>query len=310
MKYLGQFDNNANGLSSGASLSSIIAPSLKTEDYTGQEFMQRILDGRRVLVTGGGRGIGRAIALAMANAGASVAVLARSGEQIDAVADEIEQLGARGLAVRADLARTDEVEAGVSRVLSEWAGIDVLVNNAGVLGPVGPTQDLDPEALAVMFQVNLFAAFWCAQLVLPGMIERKAGKIVNLSGGGAVDPRPRFGAYAASKAGIVRFTETLAVEVAEHNIYVNAIAPGAIHTAMVDEMLNAEGATDEDRAEARSIIDDRKGPERAAALAVFLASANSDGLSGRLISAIWDDWESMDIQAVMKSDRFTLRRLT
>ena len=161
-----------------------------------------------------------------------------------------------------------------------------------------------------MFQVNLFACLRCAQLVLPGMIERSHGKIINLSGGGAVDPRPRFSAYAASKAGVVRFTETLAAEVAEHDIDVNAIAPGAIHTAMVDELLNASNAADEDRAEAQQIIDQDQRPDRAAALAVFLASSRSDGLSGRLLSAIWDDWENLDIGSVMSSDRFTVRRLT
>ncbi len=272
--------------------------------------MQQRLDSTRVLVTGGGRGIGRAIALAMAAEGASVAVLARSGDQVDAVAAEIAQVGTRALAVRADLSRNDEIEAGIAQVLAEWGGIDVLVNNAGILGPVGLTQELDFDAWMAMFQVNLFACLRCAQLVLPGMIERSHGKIINLSGGGAVDPRPRFSAYAASKAGVVRFTETLAAEVAEHDIDVNAIAPGAIHTAMVDELLNASNAADEDRAEAQQIIDQDQRPDRAAALAVFLASSRSDGLSGRLLSAIWDDWENLDIGSVMSSDRFTVRRLT
>jgi NAD(P)-dependent dehydrogenase (short-subunit alcohol dehydrogenase family) len=271
--------------------------------------MHKTLDGKRALVTGGGRGIGRAIALAMAVEGASVAVLARTGDQVDAVAEEIAQLGSQALAVRADLSRDDEVEAGIAQVLAPWGGIDILVNNAGMLGPVGLTQDLDPELWKAMFQVNLFSCFRCAQLVLPGMIERNRGKIINLSGGGAVDPRPRFSAYAASKAGVVRFTETLAAEVAELNIDVNAIAPGAIHTMMVDELLNASAA-EEERAEAQQIIDDEQSPDRAAALAVFLASSRSDGLSGRLISAIWDDWENLDIGAVMSSDRFTVRRLT
>lgn len=272
--------------------------------------MDKTLDGKRALVTGGGRGIGRTIALAMASEGASVAVLARTGDQVDAVADEIAQIGSQALAVRADLSRDDEVEAGITQVLAEFGGIDILVNNAGMLGPVGLTQDLDPELWTAMFQVNLFSCFRCAQLVLPGMIERNRGKIINLSGGGAVDPRPRFSAYAASKAGVVRFTETLAAEVAELNIDVNAIAPGAIHTMMVDELLNASGALEEDRSEAQQIIDKGQEPDRAAALAVFLASSRSDGLSGRLISAIWDDWENLDIGAVMSSDRFTVRRLT
>jgi NAD(P)-dependent dehydrogenase (short-subunit alcohol dehydrogenase family) len=271
----------------------------------------KALDGRRALITGGGRGIGRAIALAMAREGAAVVVLARTSEQVGEVAAQIAGMGVHSLAVQADLSHRGELEAGIDRALAEWGGIDILVNNAGILGPVGRTHELDPEAWMQTLQVNLFASFRCAQLILPGMIERQRGKIINLSGGGAVSPRPRFSAYAAAKAGLVRFTETLAAEVAEHAIDVNAIAPGAIHTNMVDEILNAGAAAgEEDRAEAQQLVDaGGQDPDRAAALAVFLASSRSDGLSGRLISAMWDDWEHLDIAAVMGSEQFTVRRL-
>ena len=272
--------------------------------------MKPLLDGKRALVTGGGRGIGRVIALAMAAEGANVAVLARTSAQLDEVAAQISDLGAVGLTVRADLSLDEELVAGIGQVHEAWGGVDILVNNAGILGPVGLAHDLDPDDWMQTLRVNLFACFRCAQLVLPGMIERNGGKIINLSGGGAVSPRPRFSAYAAAKAGVVRLTETLASEVVEHHVDVNAIAPGAIHTAMVDELLNAGAAAGEEHAEAQQIVEGSQDPNRAAALAVFLASPRSGGLSGRLISAMWDDWENLDIKAVMETERFTVRRLT
>ena len=160
-------------------------------------------------------------------------------------------------------------------------------------------------------KVNLGGCFRCCSLVLPGMIERRSGKIINLSGGGAVDPRPNFSAYAASKAAVVRFTETLAAEVAAHGIDVNAIAPGAIDTDMLREGIAAGDAAGDEAEELRQIA--RQGgqdPDRAAALAVHLASAATDGLTGRLISAQWDDWENLDPRAVMETDLFTLRRIS
>ena len=273
--------------------------------------MAQELAGKRAIVTGGGRGIGRAIALALAGEGAAVAVLARTREQVEAVAAEITALGSPCLAVAADLAGDDELTDGIGRALAAWGGIDILVNNAGILGPVGPMHELDPEAWMRTLRVNLYACFRCAQLVLPGMIERRQGKIINLSGGGAVSPRPRFSAYGAAKAGVVRLTETLAAEVAAYGIAVNAIAPGAIHTAMLDELLSAGPAAGDEAEEARQVAEEGgQDPERAAALTVFLASPRSDGLSGRLISAVWDRWEELDVASVMDSEQYTVRRLT
>jgi 3-oxoacyl-[acyl-carrier protein] reductase len=146
------------------------------------------------------------------------------------------------------------------------------------------------------------------------MIRQRRGKIINLSGGGATSPLPNFSAYAASKAAIVRLNETLAEEVKGFNIQVNAIAPGAVNTRLVDEILAAGPAAGEEML-ARTRRQKETGgvpPEQAAALAVFLASEESDGLSGRLISAVWDDWQSMNshIDQIMASELYTLRRVT
>jgi len=145
------------------------------------------------------------------------------------------------------------------------------------------------------------------------MIQRGGGKIVNLSGGGATSARPRFTAYASSKAAVVSLTETLAHEVKEYNIQVNAIAPGAVNTRLTDEILAAGAAAGEETLERTRRQKETGGvpPDKAAALAVFLASDESDGLTGRLISAVWDDWESMTehIDRIMASDLYTLRRV-
>ena len=200
------------------------------------------LKGRHCLVTGGGRGIGRAIALALAREGAHVAILARTGSELDETAALLAEQGQEALKLQADVGRRDQVDAAVERVLAAWGGVDVLVNNAGIQGPIGRVEEVDPEAWMQVVQVNLGGCFYCTRKVLPTMIAQHYGKIINLSGGGAVGPRPFFSAYSASKAAVVRFSENLAGEVAEHGIDVNAIAPGAVNTRMLDQRLAAGAA--------------------------------------------------------------------
>ena len=267
------------------------------------------LKGRNALVTGGGRGIGRSIARTLAAAGARVAVLARTGGQVEAVAAELSGAGPPALALTADVSVAGQVGAAVEEVERVWGGIDILVNNAGLLGPVGPAHEADPEAWLQAVRVNLGGCFLCCQAVLPGMIARRRGEIVNLSGGGAVGPRPWFSAYGAAKAGVVRFTETLAAEVAPHGVRVNAVAPGAVRTDMAREAAAALRGTG--RAEAGRVSPGTGGgtPERAAELVLFLVSPRSAGLSGRLLSAVWDDWEHLDVEAVMAGEGGAVRRV-
>ena len=272
------------------------------------------LKDRVAIVTGSGRGIGRAIALAMAEQGADVVVAARTLAELEGTAAEIESLGRRALIVQADVSREQEVKAMVHDALGEFGRIDILVNNAGIQGPIGPLAQVDAEEWLRCIRINLGGVFLCCQAVLPIMIDQGAGKIINLSGGGATSPRPFFSAYAASKTAIVRLTETLAEEVKQHNIQVNAIAPGVVTTRMTEQVLAAGSAAGEETL-ARTRRQKETGgvtPEAAAALAVFLASDESDGLTGRLISAVWDDWRSLAScpEAVMATDLYTLRRIT
>ncbi|MEE2657741.1 MAG: SDR family NAD(P)-dependent oxidoreductase [Candidatus Latescibacterota bacterium] len=267
------------------------------------------LEGQTALVTGAGRGIGRAIALTLAGAGADVVVLARSRNEVEAVAQEIVDAGGRGRAFVADLADAVTLTSCLDPELND-SGFDILVNNAGVLGPVGLTWDLDPEQWMAAVDVNLGGCLRCTRACLPEMIARGRGKIVNISGGGAVSPRPRFTAYGASKAAIVRFTETLALELAEHRIDVNAVAPGAINTRMTRKVVEAGSAAGDEEAQARKqLAEGGESVQSAAELILYLSSPRSDGLSGRLLSAVWDPWDELDVAAVMDSEKYTVRRV-
>ena len=265
------------------------------------------------IITGGGRGIGKAIALRFAQEGADIVVISRTFSEIAQTAEEIKEMGRRSLPIRADVSSREDVEDMVERVVREFGKVDVLVNNAGVQGPIGPVVENNVDQWIKTININLIGTFLCTRAVLPIMIRSRRGKIINLSGGGATSPRPYFSAYSASKAAVVRLTETIAEEVKEFNIQVNAIAPGSVNTRMLEEIIAAGKAAGQ-----KELIKVRRQreeggtpPESAANLALFLASDESDGLTGRLISAVWDDWEGMKekIHEIMGSDMYTLRRV-
>ncbi len=269
--------------------------------------------GQVAMVTGAGRGIGRAIAVALAEVGADLILLARTVEELDETSAQVRDLGREALPIVADVSQREDVQRAVTAGLAQFGRVDVLVNNAGIQPPIGPLVENAPAAWTEAVAINLFGPFHCIQAVLPDMIARRRGKIINLSGGGATGPRPNFSAYAASKAAVVRLTETLAEEVRPYNIQVNAIAPGAVNTRMLDEVLVAGGAAGEELAAAqRRQVQGGTPPELAAALVVFLASDVSDGLTGKLISAPHDDWRTWDAQRIAElndSPWYTLRRM-
>lgn len=266
------------------------------------------------IVTGGGRGIGRAIAIALTDEGCTVVVAGRTPQEIQETARLIRSRNGTALAVTADVSQAADVEAVVAKTVETFEHIDILVNNAGMQGSIGPLVENDRAQWIQAVHVNLVGTFLCCQAVLPGMMQQRSGKIINLSGGGATAPRPHFSAYAASKAAVVRLTECLAEEVREYNIQVNAIAPGAVNTRMTQEVLAAGAqAGDKAKTEAERQMESGGTPaERAAALAVFLASAESECLTGKLISAPHDNWETWDrerLTNLASTPWFTLRRM-
>jgi NAD(P)-dependent dehydrogenase (short-subunit alcohol dehydrogenase family) len=272
------------------------------------------------LITGAGRGIGRAMAMAFAREGAHLALVARTAAELDETAQLIHATqppegvtAHRVLTTAADVSVRADVEPAIDRVLGAFGRVDVLVNNAGVQPPIGALWQNDPDEWMHTIAVNLFGPMLCIKAVLPGMMERRRGKIINLSGGGAASPRPNFSAYAASKTAVIRLTETLAMELAPYNIQVNALAPGAINTRMLEEVLAAGELAGAELMQARYHAEKGGGSlELATQLAVFLASADSDGLTGKLVAAPHDDWQTWDatrITALNRSPWYTLRRI-
>ena len=283
------------------------------EDLLARGAQTQNLSEQIVLIAGAGRGIGAAMARAFSSAGAGVVLAARTASEIRDLAKQIETSGAKALAIACDVSSPSDVHAAVTAATAHFGRIDVLVNCAGVLGPIGLLMDNNSNAWIRTIQINLLGTMLCMQAILPQMIARRHGVVVNLSGGGSVTPSPRFSAYGASKAAVVRLTETIAEEVKEFGVRVNAISPGTVKTRMLGEILAAGEAAGKEYHARIAEIEAVGGvpPERAAALAVFLASPAASGITGRLISAVWDDWESLPRrkEELAKSALFTVRRI-
>jgi 3-oxoacyl-[acyl-carrier protein] reductase len=275
------------------------------------------LQGKKILVTGASQGLGLAVAERCLAEGADVAVCARTRETIEGVGATLAQQASQGqrvLAAAADVSIAAEVDALVARVRRELGGLDGLVNNAGIYGPKGLSEEVDWAEWAKAVEINLYGTVLPCRAVLPGFRAQGSGKIVNLSGGGATAPLPRFSAYAASKAAVVRFTETLAEELRGTPIEVNAVAPGALNTRLLDEAIAAGpdkvGQAFYDRA-LKQKADGGAPLDKGAALTAFLLSSESDGIQGRLLSAVWDPWADLPARRkeLAESDIYTLRRI-
>lgn len=273
------------------------------------------LQDRVALIVGAGRGIGEAIALRFAAEGARLILAARTARELDTVAKKIRAASGTALVAATDVTAPEQVTNLVQKSIETFGQIDILMNAAGTYGPIGRAWEVDTQEWANTFSVNLFGPFLLCQSVLPHMIHAGRGKIINFSGGGATSPLCRFSAYGVSKAALVRFTETLAEEVKEFNIQVNAIAPGAVDTKLQDSVLAAGEKAGDLLQRIRRLRETGEGGtprEVPAELAVFLASDDSRNLTGRLISAPNDKWESWTderITQVMSQPWFTLRRM-
>ncbi|MBI3693464.1 MAG: SDR family oxidoreductase [Acidobacteria bacterium] len=268
------------------------------------------LKDKTAIITGAGRGIGKRLAIAFAAEGARVGLVSRTIPELNMTHLEIAHAGGASMVARADVSDYAQVEAAVQAVRSEFGPIDILVNAAGVQGPIGPAATIDVRAWAEVVEVNLVGVFHGCRTVLPEMIVRRSGKIINISGGGASNSRPFFSGYAAAKVGVVRFTETLADEVAGHNIQVNALAPGATYTHMTDQVLEAGDRAGEKAFEEARNTRMTRGvpPEKQIALALFLVSPRSNHITGKLIS-VHDDWQRLE-NASLTPEHFTLRRIS
>lgn len=241
------------------------------------------------VVTGAGRGVGLAVARRLAVDGMRVGLAARSKEQIAAAAAEIRDAGGGTVAVTTDVTDEAAVRAMVETVEQELGPVELLVNNAGSAAALGPAWEVDAALWWGDVEASLRGTFLCSRAVLPGMVARRRGRIVNVSSYVAVRPSPYLSAYAAAKAAVLSFTEALAAEVAEHGIRVFAVTPGHVRTELVRYMLESEEGRRWLPHVARS---EPLEPERVAALVSFLASGRGDALSGRFLHVL-DDVEEL-----------------
>ena len=250
------------------------------------------LEGKVAVVTGGGKGIGRAIALAFAREGADVVVAATTEPALKEVAAKIEAMGRKSLAVVTDLTDPEQPPAMVERALKKFGKIDVLVNNSGIEGPMMNVTDMDLAGWNKLLAINLTGAMLCAKYVLQkSMVPRRSGVIVNISSvSGRKGPATRS-AYSSSKFGIIGFTQSLCLEVGRYGIRVNCIAPGLVEGDRIERVLRhssqVSGRPYEEvvaTINARTALGRMVKPEEIAALAVFLASEQSSGITGQTIN--------------------------
>jgi NAD(P)-dependent dehydrogenase (short-subunit alcohol dehydrogenase family) len=279
--------------------------------------MKYSLEGKAALITGASQGLGLAIAQAYAAAGADLFLCARDPNTLENAKENVAKSASREQrieALAADVSKQSDVEQLVGRALHLFPHLSILVNNAGVYGPKGLIEKIDWNEWVRALEINLFGSILMCRAVLPHFKAQHYGKIVQLSGGGATAPLPCLSSYAASKAAVVRFSETLAEEVKNDHIDVNAVAPGALNTRLLDEVLAAGPDKVGQDFYQRALKQKAQGGaplEKGAQLAVFLGSAASDGLTGKLISAVWDPWEQFadHINELQKTDVYTLRRI-
>jgi NAD(P)-dependent dehydrogenase (short-subunit alcohol dehydrogenase family) len=269
----------------------------------------RNIKDKGVLITGAGRGIGKRLAIGFANHGARVALVARSKAELDLANLEIEHGGGVSLRIRADVRDYEQMAAAVDRMKAHYGRLDVLICAAALQGPIGPLAETPGRAWTETLETNVFGVMNAVRAALPQMIERRSGKIIVLGGRGAGDPRPFFSAYAASKAAITRFVETVAEEVREQNVQINVMSPGRTYTHMTDEILRAgdrAGRKEHDEAvEVR--INGGISPEKQVELALFLATEDSNHVSGKFLH-VNDDWKRLEHAAVGR-EVYTLRRV-
>ncbi len=256
------------------------------------------LSGQVAIVTGGGRGIGRAVARALARAGARVAVAARSREQVAETISRIQQDGGQALPFVVDVTGQAAVERMVRETERQFGPVDLLVNNAGLSGHETSLWEEDAADWWRVVEVNLRGPFLCARAVLPGMVERKRGRIINMVSGAGAYPFPFNSAYPVSKAALFRLTDCIAEMTNPHGVYVFAISPGLVRTAMTQDMEFFKNVPANEWYE----------PEQAGGLCVQIALGVADRLSGRYIN-VADDLQAMVQRAdeIVENDLFALR---
>jgi len=275
----------------------------------------RRLSGRVALVTGASRGFGRLLAGALADAGATVGLIARSAEQLAETRDELIERGATSFAVTADVSKPESLRTAIEEMAYQLGPIDILVNNAGVNGPIGPLSEVDPLEWWQTVEVNFRSVFICSSLVLPSMIARGQGRIINITSQAGAYRWPLMSAYAVSKAAIIKLTENLATELKKTGVTVFSIHPGILPIGLSEPMLVNKSSADSAEGKVatwiRRELEEGRGtdPKMAARFVLRIAAGDCDGLSGRHLT-VDDDLDTLvtSILTISRDDLYVLRR--
>ena len=272
----------------------------------------KALDNKKIIITGGSMGIGLAVAKQCAQEGAQLILVSRHARDLKKAIESISGHQRKHIYYVLDVSDPQKIRAVTTAIKKDFGLIDGLVNCAGVYGPIGKIDEIDPRKFVETIDINLLGTFYMCHYFIPLLKKSKRGKIVNYSGGGAASPFPNYSAYATSKAGVVRFTENMAMEFKD-DLDINIVAPGFVITRFHQETIKAGKKSGEDFL--KSTLDQlKKGgvpPEKAARLTAFLLSSDSNGITGKFISAPWDPWEDVLFQKRLKEDKdfATLRRI-
>jgi len=280
--------------------------------------MSLSLEGKTAIITGASQGLGLEISQKYIKAGASLLICARDLNILQKAQEKLSHNLNPGQIIEIvpiDVSKVEKVEELVNFAIQRFEKIDILVNNAGIYGPMGTIEMIDWTEWVEAIEINLFGSILMCKAVLPIMKKLNKGKIIQLSGGGATKPMPNFSAYAVSKAAIIRFAETLAEEVREFNIDINSIAPGSLNTRMLDQVISAGPEKVGHAFFEKSLQQKKTGGDSmnfCAELALFLASDVSNGITAKLISALWDQWDQWTehLEELNSTDIYTLRRIT
>ena len=277
--------------------------------------MSDLLKDKVAIITGGSRGIGKAIAERFAQEGCNLMLASRTKSELEKTAESIiKQFSVDVSSYQTDIGNENEVTSMVQQTITEFGKINVLVNNAAIIGPMGEISEINGQEFFNTLKNNIGGTVFCTKAVIPYMKLQKLGCIINLSGGGGLYPLPYYDAYSASKAAIVRLTENFALELEGFDITVTAISPGAVNTKMFNEQLKVDKNSigEKNWQELRDRQASGGAPiDKAPELALFIASQNRNEFNGRVISAIWDDWENISNQKekIINTDIFQMRRI-
>jgi NAD(P)-dependent dehydrogenase (short-subunit alcohol dehydrogenase family) len=278
---------------------------------------KKILANKVAIITGASEGLGFEIAKKFILEGANITICSRNKKNLKLAEESLIKIlysNQRILALPADVSKQSDVKKIINMTIKKFGKCNILVNNAGIYGPKGKIENINWKDWKKTIEINLFGSILMCKNLIKYFKKKNYGKIIQLSGGGATNPLPNLSAYAASKAAIVRFMETLALEVRDFNIDINSIAPGALNTKMLDEVIKSGPNKVGSDFYKRALKQKKTGGTSlnyGTDLAVFLASSESDGISGRLISAVWDNWKKWPkhINKLSNSDVYTLRRI-